>query len=55
MAMQSFVANVSPVSVHGQTYSHMRLGPFHSATELESAKQRLSSAGINAIALKEGR
>jgi cell division protein FtsN len=53
--MQGFVANVSPVSVNGQTYNRVRLGPFHSATELESAKQRLSSAGINAIALKEGR
>lgn len=55
LAMQGFVANVSPVNVNGQTYSRVRLGPFHSATELESAKQRLSSAGINAIALKEGR
>lgn len=55
LAMQGFVANVSPVSVNGQTYNRVRLGPFHSATELESAKQRLSSAGINAIALKEGK
>ncbi|AIF46270.1 SPOR domain-containing protein [Dyella japonica] len=55
LAMQGFVANVSPVSVNGQTYNRVRLGPFHSATELESAKQRLASAGINAIALKEGR
>lgn len=55
LAMQGFVANVAPVNVNGQTYNRVRLGPFHSATELESAKQRLSSAGINAIALKEGR
>src|SRR5579859_5257897 len=55
LAMQGFVANVSPVNVNGQTYNRVRLGPFHSATELESAKQRLASAGINAIALKEGR
>jgi cell division protein FtsN len=55
LAMQGFVANVSPVNVNGQTYNRVRLGPFHSATELESAKQRLTSAGINAIALKEGR
>jgi len=55
LAMQGFVANVSPVNVNGQTYSRVRLGPFHSATELESAKQRLTSAGINAIALKEGK
>ena len=55
LAMQGFVANVSPVSVNGQTYNRVRLGPFHSATELEGAKQRLASAGINAIALKEGK
>ncbi|WP_114240906.1 SPOR domain-containing protein [Dyella sp. C9] len=55
LAMQGFVANVAPVSVNGQTYNRVRLGPFHSATELESAKQRLASAGINAIALKEGK
>lgn len=55
LAMQGFVANVSPVNVNGQTYNRVRLGPFHSATELESAKQRLTSAGINAIALKEGK
>lgn len=55
LAMQGFVANVAPVNVNGQTYNRVRLGPFHSATELESAKQRLASAGINAIALKEGR
>jgi cell division protein FtsN len=55
LAMQGFVANVASVSVNGQTYNRVRLGPFHSATELEAAKQRLASAGINAIALKEGK
>lgn len=55
LAMQGFVANVAPVNVNGQTYNRVRLGPFHSATELESAKHRLASAGINAIALKEGK
>lgn len=55
LAMQGFVANVAAVNVNGQTYNRVRLGPFHSATELEAAKQRLASAGINAIALKEGK
>lgn len=55
LAMQGFVANVAPVNVNGQTYNRVRLGPFHSATELESTKQRLAGAGINAIALKEGK
>jgi cell division protein FtsN len=55
LAMQGFVANVQSVSIGGQTYNRVRLGPFHSATELESTKQRLAGAGINAITLKEGK
>jgi cell division protein FtsN len=55
LALQGFVANVQPVNVGGQTYHRVRLGPYHSATSLESVKQRLASAGIHAIALKEGR
>ncbi|OOG38965.1 SPOR domain-containing protein [Rhodanobacter sp. C05] len=55
MALQGFIANVQSVDINGQTYHRVRLGPFHSATELESTKQRLASAGINAIALKEGK
>ncbi|MHB1272457.1 MAG: SPOR domain-containing protein [Rhodanobacter sp.] len=55
LALQGFVANVRSVSIGGQTYHRVRLGPFRSATELESTKQRLATAGINAIALKEGR
>lgn len=55
LALQGFVANVQSVNVGGQTYHRVRLGPFASATQLESTKQRLQSAGINAIALKEGK
>ncbi len=55
LALQGFVANVQSVNVGGQLYHRVRLGPFRSATELESTKQRLAGAGINAIALKEGR
>jgi cell division protein FtsN len=55
LALQGFVANVQSVNISGQTYHRVRLGPFRSATDLESTKQRLASAGIHAIALKEGR
>ena len=55
LALQGFVANVQSVNIGGQTYNRVRLGPFRSATELESTKQRLAGAGINAIALKECR
>ena len=55
LAMQGFVANVQSVSVNGQTFHRVRLGPFPTASALEATKQRLTSAGINSIALKEGR
>jgi cell division protein FtsN len=55
LALQGFVANVQAVSVGGQTYHRVRLGPYHSATDLEAVKQRLSAAGVKAIALKEGK
>jgi cell division protein FtsN len=55
LALQGFVANVQAVNINGQAYHRVRLGPFRSATELESTKQRLAGAGINAIALKEGK
>ncbi len=55
LALQGFVANVQTVNVSGQTYHRVRLGPFRSATELEATKQKLASAGIPAIALKEGK
>ncbi len=55
LALQGFVANVQTVDVDGQTYHRVRLGPFRSATELETTKQKLAAAGIPAIALKEGK
>lgn len=55
LAMQGFIASVQSVKVGGQAYHRVRLGPFRSATELESTKKRLAGAGINAIALKEGK
>lgn len=54
LALQGFVASVQAVKVSGQTYHRVRLGPFSSATALQSTQQRLSGAGIHAIALKEG-
>jgi len=55
LALQGFVANVQAVDVGGQTFHRVRLGPFRSATELESVQNRLAGAGYKAIALKEGR
>lgn len=55
LALQGFVANIQSVTLSGQTYHRVRLGPFSSATQLEATKQKLGNAGIHAIALKEGK
>ena len=54
VAMQGMMASVQNVKVGEQTFHRVRLGPYHSATELEAARHQLADAGIKAIALKEG-
>ncbi|GAA0710699.1 SPOR domain-containing protein [Dokdonella soli] len=53
LAMVGFVAQVQPVAINGKTWHRVRLGPYASASELESAKRSLADNGISAIALKE--
>jgi cell division protein FtsN len=53
LALLGFVANVQPVTINGNTWHRVRLGPYRSAAELEAAKQKLAASGVNAIALKE--
>lgn len=53
LALMGFVANVQTVTINGKTWNRVRLGPYASAAELETAKQKLSAQGISAIALKE--
>lgn len=53
LALQGFRADIQPVTINGETWNRVRLGPFGSASELEAAKNKLDAAGIHAIALKE--
>jgi cell division protein FtsN len=53
LALLGFQAQVQPVTVNGKAWHRVRLGPYPSASELETAKRALSDNGINAIALKE--
>lgn len=53
LALLGFQANVQPVTVNGRQWHRVRLGPYASASDLESAKRSLGENGINAIALKE--
>lgn len=52
LALLGFVAKIQPVTINGNTWNRVRLGPYTSAAKLEAAKQKLSDAGIHAIALK---
>lgn len=53
LALSGFSAQVQPVTINGKTWHRVRLGPYSSASELESAKKTLAENGFNAIALKE--
>lgn len=53
LALQGFTAQVQTVTLDGQTWNRVRLGPFASATQLQDVQQRLTAAGIHSIPLKE--
>lgn len=53
LALKGFRADIQPVTINGKTWNRVRLGPYASASALESDKQKLEAAGIHAIALKE--
>ena len=53
LAILGFVAQITPVTINGKTWNRVRLGPYASASDLESAKAALADNGFNAIALKE--
>jgi cell division protein FtsN len=53
LALSGFVARVQSVNVNGKTWHRVRVGPYSSASDVETAKAGLSEAGINAIALKD--
>jgi len=53
LALLGFVARVQPITINGKTWNRVRVGPYNSASEVETAKKSLADDGINAIALKE--
>ena len=50
LALLGFQANVQPVTVNGRQWHRVRLGPYASASDLESAKRSLGVDGTNAKA-----
>ena len=53
LALLGFIAKVQPITINGKTWNRVRVGPYASASELETAKKSLADSGVNAIALKE--
>jgi cell division protein FtsN len=53
LALQGFAAHVQAVTLDGQTWNRVQIGPFTSATELQRVQKQLSAAGVHAIPLKE--
>jgi cell division protein FtsN len=53
LALQGFAAHVQTITLDGQTWNRVQIGPFASATELQRVQKRLADAGIHAIPLKE--
>lgn len=53
LALLGFTAKVQPITINGKTWNRVRVGPYASASELETAKKSLSDSGVSAIALKE--
>lgn len=52
LALLGLVARVESSQIEGNTWHRVRLGPYASASELESVKRRLGDSGIEAIALR---
>ncbi|HJR13115.1 MAG TPA: SPOR domain-containing protein [Rhodanobacteraceae bacterium] len=53
LALQGFTAHVQAVTLDGQVWNRVRIGPFASATQLQDVQKQLSAAGIHGIPLKE--
>lgn len=53
LALQGFTAHVQAVTLDGQVWNRVRIGPFASATQLQSVQKQLAAAGIHGVPLKE--
>lgn len=53
LALLGLVANVQAVTVNGQTWHRVRLGPIDSARETDGMRRRLEDNGLEAIVLRD--
>lgn len=52
LALQGFVAQIQSVTVNGDTWHRVRLGPFDRARDADEVRRKLDDIGVRAIALK---
>ena len=52
LAMQGMVAQVQPVNINGETWHRIRVGPFASRAEADTAQRQLHAAKINTMLLE---
>lgn len=53
LALQGFTAHVQAVTLDGQVWNRVRIGPFASATQLQEVQKQLAAVGIHGVPLKE--
>jgi cell division protein FtsN len=53
LALHGFTAHVQSVTLDGEVWHRVRIGPFASALQLQAAQKKLAAAGIHSIPLKE--
>jgi cell division protein FtsN len=53
LALQGFTAQVQAVTLDGQVWNRVRIGPFASATQLQAVQKQLAAVGIHGVPLKE--
>lgn len=52
LALQGMVAQVQPVNINGETWHRIRVGPFASRAEADTAQRQLHGARINTMLLE---
>jgi len=52
LALQGMVAQVQPVSINGETWHRIRVGPFGSRADADAAQRQLHAAKINTMLLE---
>lgn len=53
LALLGFSSGIQAVTLQGQTWHRVRIGPLESAAQTESARRRLADSGIAALAVRE--